>query len=83
MIGRQERLDRLEGLPQYMKDYPVYYAGPAKTPQGCVACAPETEERDAHDPLKLSACTCCEGLSHVLPIERLGCAGTWDCPCAT
>jgi len=30
----QERLDRLEGLPQYMKDYPVYYAGPAKTPEG-------------------------------------------------
>jgi len=30
----QERLDRGEGLPQYMKDHPVYYAGPAKTPQG-------------------------------------------------
>jgi fumarate hydratase class I len=30
----KERLDRGEGLPQYMKDYCVYYAGPAKTPQG-------------------------------------------------
>ena len=30
----KERLDRGEGLPQYMKDHPVYYAGPAKTPQG-------------------------------------------------
>ena len=30
----KERLDRGEGLPQYMKDHPVYYAGPAKTPAG-------------------------------------------------
>jgi fumarate hydratase class I len=30
----KERLDRGEGLPQYVKDHPVYYAGPAKTPQG-------------------------------------------------
>ncbi|WP_145143400.1 fumarate hydratase [Roseomonas gilardii] len=30
----QERLDRGEGLPQYIKDHPVYYAGPAKTPVG-------------------------------------------------
>ncbi|XP_041480109.1 fumarate hydratase class I, aerobic-like [Lytechinus variegatus] len=30
----QERLDAGEGLPQYMKDHPVYYAGPAKTPEG-------------------------------------------------
>jgi fumarate hydratase, class I len=30
----KERLDRGEGMPQYMKDHPVYYAGPAKTPQG-------------------------------------------------
>lgn len=30
----KERLDRGEGLPQYFKDYPVYYAGPAKTPVG-------------------------------------------------
>jgi fumarate hydratase class I len=30
----QERLNRGEGLPQYLKDHPVYYAGPAKTPAG-------------------------------------------------
>ena len=29
-----ERLEAGEGLPQYMKDHPVYYAGPAKTPVG-------------------------------------------------
>jgi fumarate hydratase, class I len=30
----KERLDNGEGLPQYIKDHPIYYAGPAKTPQG-------------------------------------------------
>ena len=30
----KERLDRCEGLPDYIKDHPVYYAGPAKTPAG-------------------------------------------------
>jgi fumarate hydratase class I len=30
----QERLDAGEGMPEYLKDHPVYYAGPAKTPQG-------------------------------------------------
>ncbi|MCG6955368.1 MAG: fumarate hydratase [Gemmatimonadetes bacterium] len=30
----KERLDRGEGMPQYLKDHPVYYAGPAKTPEG-------------------------------------------------
>jgi fumarate hydratase class I len=30
----KERLDAGEGLPQYMKDHCVYYAGPAKTPKG-------------------------------------------------
>jgi fumarate hydratase, class I len=30
----KERLDSGEGMPQYMKDHPVYYAGPAKTPEG-------------------------------------------------
>ena len=29
----KERLDAGQGLPQYMLDYPVYYAGPAKTPE--------------------------------------------------
>jgi fumarate hydratase class I len=30
----KERLDAGQGLPQYMKDHCVYYAGPAKTPEG-------------------------------------------------
>jgi fumarate hydratase class I len=30
----KERLDRGEPMPQYLKDYCVYYAGPAKTPEG-------------------------------------------------
>ena len=30
----KERLDRGEGLPEYMKERIVYYAGPAKTPEG-------------------------------------------------
>ncbi|MDH6308142.1 fumarate hydratase class I [Dysgonomonas sp. PFB1-18] len=30
----QERIDKGEGLPQYIKDHPIYYAGPAKTPKG-------------------------------------------------
>jgi fumarate hydratase class I len=30
----KERLDAGEEMPQYLKDHPVYYAGPAKTPKG-------------------------------------------------
>lgn len=30
----RERLDRGEGLPDYFKNHPIYYAGPAKTPTG-------------------------------------------------
>jgi len=30
----KERLDQGRDLPQYFKDHPVYYAGPAKTPKG-------------------------------------------------
>ena len=30
----KERLDAGRGLPDYLKDHPVYYAGPAKTPAG-------------------------------------------------
>jgi len=30
----QERLDSGEGLPDYVKDHIIYYAGPAKTPEG-------------------------------------------------
>ena len=30
----KERVDAGQGLPDYLKNHPVYYAGPAKTPQG-------------------------------------------------
>ena len=30
----RQRLEAGEGLPQYLLDHPVYYAGPAKTPDG-------------------------------------------------
>lgn len=30
----KERLDKGEPMPQYLKDHPIYYAGPAKTPVG-------------------------------------------------
>ena len=30
----KERLDRGEDLPDYIKQHPIYYAGPAKTPSG-------------------------------------------------
>ena len=30
----KERIDAGLGLPQYIKDHPIYYAGPAKTPSG-------------------------------------------------
>jgi len=30
----KERIDEGLGLPQYIKDHPIYYAGPAKTPAG-------------------------------------------------
>ncbi|MFB3906131.1 MAG: fumarate hydratase [Acidobacteriota bacterium] len=30
----KDRLDRGEGLPEYFRQHPVYYAGPAKTPKG-------------------------------------------------
>ena len=41
------RLDAGEGMPQYMKDHPIYYAGPAKTPEGmpCGSMGPTTANR--------------------------------------
>ena len=30
----KERIDKGEGLPDYIKNHPIYYAGPAKTPAG-------------------------------------------------
>ena len=50
----KERLDRGDGLPQYFKDHPVYYAGPAKTPPNavCGSCGPTTSGRmDPYVPL--------------------------------
>ncbi|MBB3186712.1 fumarate hydratase [Microbacter margulisiae] len=43
----KERLDRGEDLPQYLKEHPVYYAGPAKTPAGmaCGSMGPTTAGR--------------------------------------
>lgn len=43
----KERLDRGEDLPQYIKDHPIYYAGPAKTPNGmaCGSMGPTTAGR--------------------------------------
>jgi fumarate hydratase class I len=41
------RLDAGEPMPQYMKDHPIYYAGPAKTPEGmaCGSMGPTTAGR--------------------------------------
>lgn len=43
----KERLDSGEELPQYIKDHPIYYAGPAKTPAGmaCGSMGPTTAGR--------------------------------------
>ncbi len=41
------RLDAGEGMPEYFKNHPVYYAGPAKTPAGmpCGSMGPTTAQR--------------------------------------
>lgn len=43
----KERLDKGEDMPQYTKDHPIYYAGPAKTPAGmaCGSMGPTTAGR--------------------------------------
>ena len=43
----KERIDKGEDLPQYIKDHPIYYAGPAKTPKGmpCGSMGPTTAGR--------------------------------------
>ncbi len=43
----KERLDAGQDLPQYIKDHPVLYAGPAKTPKGlpCGSMGPTTAGR--------------------------------------
>ena len=42
-----ERLQNGEGLPEYFRKHPVYYAGPAKTPEGmpCGSMGPTTAQR--------------------------------------
>ena len=30
----KERIDAGQGIPEYLKNHPIYYAGPAKTPEG-------------------------------------------------
>ena len=41
------RLDAGEEMPQYLKDHPILYAGPAKTPEGypCGSMGPTTANR--------------------------------------
>lgn len=43
----KDRLDAGENMPQYFKDYPILYAGPAKTPEGyaCGSMGPTTANR--------------------------------------
>ncbi|BBO91473.1 fumarate hydratase [Desulfosarcina ovata] len=50
----KERLDSGQGLPQYLKDHIIYYAGPAKTPAGYASGSfgPTTAGRmDAYVPI--------------------------------
>src|SRR5438128_3132897 len=35
----RERLEKGDGLPDYVKNHPIYYAGPTKTPEGCASDA--------------------------------------------
>lgn len=43
----KERVDSGKGLPEYFKQFPVYYAGPAKTPEGFASGSfgPTTSQR--------------------------------------
>ena len=43
----KDRLDAGEDMPQYFKDHPILYAGPAKTPEGyaCGSMGPTTANR--------------------------------------
>jgi fumarate hydratase class I len=43
----KERLDAGQGLPDYIKNHPILYAGPAKTPEGyaCGSMGPTTAAR--------------------------------------
>ncbi|AKT43680.1 fumarate hydratase [Chondromyces crocatus] len=60
----KERLERGEGMPKYLQDHCVYYAGPAKTPEGYASGSfgPTTAGRmDAYVDLLMAA-----GGSHVM-----------------
>ena len=49
-----ERLEQTGELPEYLKTYPIYYAGPAKTPQGYASGSfgPTTSQRmDSYVPI--------------------------------
>ncbi len=48
----KERLDAGEGMPQYLRDYCVYYAGPAKTPDGLRVGLVRPDHRGAHGLLR-------------------------------
>jgi len=43
----KERIDAGEGMPNYLRNHPIYYAGPAKTPEGfaCGSMGPTTAGR--------------------------------------
>ncbi len=43
----KERLDNGEPMPEFLKNHPIYYAGPAKTPEGmaCGSMGPTTANR--------------------------------------
>jgi fumarate hydratase class I len=43
----KERLDAGQGLPDYIKNMAVYYAGPAKTPEGLASGSSMTSRRMA------------------------------------
>ena len=45
----KERLDNGEDLQQYIKDHPIYYAGPAKTPEGYASRFPRPDHRRPMD----------------------------------
>ena len=46
----KERLDAGEPMPQYLKDHPIYYAGPAKTPAGMASGSFGPTTADRMDP---------------------------------
>ena len=48
----KERIDAGEGIPEYLKDHPIYYAGPAKTPEGHGLRLLRPHDRGAHGLLR-------------------------------